>query len=187
MNSLGKIPLWLTTIIAVAVFAAGIYLLIFLSPLFLGQLGISTNVGQPQEAPDFILEEVGGSPRGEAGGKVKLSDFRGQPVVLIFWTSWNESSLDALKFFGTYKAIRGGDLVVFAINSLEDQEVAQEAKDRYKIKLRMLLDTEGSAGESYKIGVLPRTIFIDKGGLIVSEPEGPLSIADIEERVAKLR
>jgi peroxiredoxin len=33
------------------------------------------------EAPDFILNDLGGKP-------VRLSDFRGKTVVLIFWASW---------------------------------------------------------------------------------------------------
>lgn len=180
MNPLSKISFWLTIIIAVAVFAAGTYLLIRLSPFFLSQLGISTNVSQPEEAPDFILEEIGAD-------KVKLSDFRGKPIVLIFWTSWNEASIDGLKTLASYGAVEGARFTIFAINSLEGKNIAQEIEDRHKLGLRMLLDADGSAGEAYKIGVLPKIVFIDKGGLIVSESEGPLSIDYIQKWIAKLR
>ena len=177
MNRSGKIPTWLTALITVAISALGIYLLVRLAPSLLTNLEPKTNIQQPQEAPDFILEDT-------AGGKVKLSDFRGQPVILSFWTSWNEASVEELKTLDSYGTVQGGGLAIFAVNSLEDKNTVQEIKNRYNLNLKMLLDADGSVGEAYKIGVLPKTVFVDKGGLIVSEVDGPLSLSGIKGELA---
>jgi cytochrome c biogenesis protein CcmG, thiol:disulfide interchange protein DsbE len=35
----------------------------------------------PQPAPAFTLEPLGGKP-------VRLADFKGSPIVLLFWAPW---------------------------------------------------------------------------------------------------
>lgn len=178
MNRSGKIPVWLTTLIAIAIFTLGIYFLVSLAPLFLANLGPKIDIQRPRESPGFVLEDAA------TGGKVKLSDFRGQPVVLSFWTSWNEVSVEELKTLDSYGVVENGSLTIFAVNSLEDKGVVQEVKNRYNLNLNMLLDADGSASEAYKIGVLPKTVFINKGGLIFSEVDGFLSLSGIREQLA---
>ncbi len=179
MNTSHKIPLWVVLVAAFAIAVLGTYLIVRLSPVFLANLGLQAD-NKLEEAPAFTLKDVN-------GGEVSLLEFRGQPVILSFWTSWNEAAVEELQTLAAYAAVQGGRLTILAINNMEDENTVQEIKNRYKLNIRMLLDEDGSVGEAYKIGVLPKTVFIDSGGLKVFESERPLSLVEIRQQVQKMQ
>lgn len=155
---------------AVLMLVAGLYFIQKSAPSYLQALELKSKLKNLTLAPDFELSELNGQ-------KIKLSNLRGKRVILIFWSTWNEDSIKQLKNLDDYSKFPAAkDMVVLAINSLEEKAAAEKIKTKEKIGLTVLLDQEGAVGESYELGVLPLTVIIDKGGLLEKRIAGPAVI-----------
>jgi peroxiredoxin len=113
-----------------------------------------------QEAPDFALHAV-------VGGNVRLSEHRGDVVVLSFWSSRCtpcRAQLAALnRILATY---RSAGLQVYGINVDDDQGRAIEFARGQAVTFALLLDPQKSVSRQYVVDNLPMTVLIDRGGTI---------------------
>jgi len=119
-------------------------------------------------APDFLLEAVG-------GGETRLSDFRGQPVILNFWATWCRPCRKEMpQLVAAYDRYREEGLVVVGLNLQEGRAVIEPFADEYGIEFPLLIDRDGEVGDEYRLLGLPTTFFIDGEGVIQSIYTGPL-------------
>jgi peroxiredoxin len=113
-----------------------------------------------REAPDFALHAV-------AGGNVRLSEHRGDVVVLSFWGSRCtpcRAQLAALnKSLATY---RSAGLQVYGINVDDDQTRALEFAHGQAVAFALLLDPAKNVSRTYEVDNLPMTVLIDRGGVV---------------------
>lgn len=113
-----------------------------------------------REAPDFALRAV-------AGSNVRLSEHRGEVVVVAFWGSRCDTcrpQLAALdRVFATY---RSAGLRVLAVSVDDDQSRAIEFARSQKLGFPMLLDPAKSVSRSFRIESLPTAVLIDRGGTV---------------------
>ena len=112
------------------------------------------------EAPDFALHAI-------AGGNVRLSEHRGDVIVLSFWGSRCspcKAQLAALdKSFATY---RSAGLLVYGINVDDDQQRALDFARHQAVAFSLLLDPEKNVSRGYQVDNLPMTVLIDRSGVI---------------------
>jgi peroxiredoxin len=112
------------------------------------------------EAPDFALHAV-------VGGNVRLSEHRGDVIILSFWGSRCtpcKAQLAALdKSFGTY---RSAGLQIYGINVDDDQTRALEFAHARSVAFALLLDPGKEVSRSYEVDNLPMTIMIDRNGIV---------------------
>ena len=140
---------------------------------------------QPKEdsktaAPDFTAYDAAGKP-------VKLSDFRGKPVVLNFWASWcSPCKAEMPDFQKEYEA--QGEAVQFLIINLTDgkQETvatasAYVAQQGYTFPV--YYDTASSAAIAYGIRSIPNTFFIDSDGNVVAKATGAIDRATLQKGI----
>lgn len=120
-------------------------------------------------APDFELELL-------TGEKVKLSDYRGKPVLLNFWASWcapcRAEMPDMQKIHEDY------DVAILAVNQIDTEtfpENVPEFIEEFGITFPVLMDEESLVGIRYGAMVLPTTYLIDKSGRIYNIAKGPLT------------
>ena len=115
-------------------------------------------IGRP--APDFALPAV-------AGDNVRLSEYRGQPVILSFWSSRCSTCIKQLaalnRLYGTY---RSAGLVIFGVSIDDDLVRAREYARARAMSYPLLLDIEKSVGRNFAVDRLPTTILIDRGGVV---------------------
>ena len=113
-----------------------------------------------REAPDFALHAI-------AGGNVRLSEHRGDVVVLSFWGSSCtpcRAQLAALnRSLSTY---RSAGLQVYGINVDDDQTRALGYARSEAVAFALLLDPQKSVSRSYQVDNLPMTLLIDRNGLV---------------------
>jgi peroxiredoxin len=115
-------------------------------------------VGKP--APDFVL-------RGLDGRNLRLSEFRGQVVLVNFWARSDGDSrqqmpaLDRINI--TYQ--RAG-LVVLGVSVDEDLRRAREFASAMSVSYPILFDTGTEIGKDYFLQKMPMTILVDRSGIV---------------------
>ena len=115
-------------------------------------------IGRP--APDFVLPAAGGS-------NVRLSEFRGQPVMISFWSSRCSSCAAQLtameRYYGTY---RSSGLIVLGVSVEDDQQRAIDYARAHAASFPLLLDKAKGVSRAFSIDRLPTTVLIDRAGRV---------------------
>ena len=115
-------------------------------------------VGQP--APDLVA-------RGLGGENVRVSEHRGEVVVVSFWSgSCNtcRAQLEALDRISKTYATAG--LTVIGVN-LDDNVVRAEKFARAQdVDFQLLVATAKSTGRDYRVDRLPMLVFVDRAGVL---------------------
>jgi peroxiredoxin len=113
-----------------------------------------------KEAPDFAL-------KGMDGKNLRLSEFRGQVVLVNFWARWAGDTrllMPALDRINTTYERAG--LVVLGISVDDDLRRAREFADAMAVSYPILFDAGSSLGKDYQLQKMPMTILVDRAGVI---------------------
>jgi peroxiredoxin len=128
------------------------------------------------DTPDAGARKVGLQPGNVApkfevsthdGWRVKLSDFRGRPVLINFWARWCTSCLSEMPEIKALQQERGADsFVVVAVNAGETRAQALEFIDFLDAPFTFALDPGLHLSDAYDVRGLPNSIFIDATGVV---------------------
>jgi thioredoxin-dependent peroxiredoxin len=123
-------------------------------------------------APDF-------QARDEGGREVKLSDFRGQRVVLYFYPKDDTPGCtkEACSFRDSYSTFEDQNIKVLGV-SLDDESSHQAFISKFNLPFTLLADTDHAVADAYGVygeqrwgdkkymGLARKTFLIDEQGLI---------------------
>jgi len=115
-------------------------------------------MGQP--APDFALHAA-------AGDNVRLSEHRGEVVVLSFWSSRCNSCRTQLAALNrSFQTYRSAGLEIYGVGVDDDPAQSREFARSAAVSFAMLLDPAKGVSRSYVVDNLPMTLLIDRNGVI---------------------
>ena len=150
--------------------------------------GTSTagQIPAPQQgflAPDFELQTT-------TGETVKLSELRGQAVLVNLWATWCPPCRAEMPTIEkVYNEYKDQDFIVLAVNMTYQDTYSNIAPfiDEYGLTFPILLDETNTVGSAYQLRSLPSSFFIDRNGLI-SEVVigGPMAEALLRTRVEQI-
>ena len=118
------------------------------------------------------------------GGRVRLADYRGRPVLLNFWASW---CVPCRAEFPLLKAVHGEQLTVLGVVFEDTAENARSFMREQSATWPGLEDPGGRIADDYDVGFrpgLPVTVAIDRGGTLVDRHVGELRQEDLDRLVA---
>ncbi|MFN3714845.1 MAG: TlpA disulfide reductase family protein [Alcanivoracaceae bacterium] len=109
-------------------------------------------------APDFTLKS-------RAGGNVKLSELRGQVVMINFWASWCGPCRQEMPHLeAIHKEYEDYGFVLLGINVDEKPELAERLLAQIPVSFPILFDPDSAISRLYKVDAMPTTILIDRDG-----------------------
>lgn len=135
----------------------------------------------PQMAPDFTLEAADGK-------QVKLSDYKGQVVLLNFWATWcGPCKIEMPWFIEFQRKYKDQGFTVLAV-SLDEEgwEVVRPYAEGLKPNFPILLGNDEIAERFDGVVALPTTLIIDKEGGIVGRHTGLVNKSEYESEIEDL-
>lgn len=131
----------------------------------------SDNSEQKVQAPDFTVYDIDGNP-------VRLSDYKGTPVVLNFWASWCGPCKSEMPEFQTKQKELDGKVQFLMVNMTDGVRETVEAASAYleeaNLTLPVFFDTDFQASDTYSVFSLPTSYFIDEEGYIIANATGAI-------------
>lgn len=134
-------------------------------------------------APDFALQNM-------QGETVRLSELRGQPVLVNLWASWCppcKEEMPAMQAVYDEYAPRG--FIVLAINTTfqDDRDSALRFTEQQALTFPILFDETGEVSRAYQTRLMPTSFFIDQEGVIQRVVlGGPMSEALLRAEIERL-
>lgn len=131
-------------------------------------------------AHEFALEDL-------EGATIRLSDYRGKPVLLNFWATWcAPCRLEMPELQAAYEAHADQGLQIIAVDQGESAAEVEAFFDEFDLTLTPVLDREGLVSDVYGAVNLPSTFFVDAEGRVTAVHRGMLTKSQIDEYLLEL-
>jgi cytochrome c biogenesis protein CcmG/thiol:disulfide interchange protein DsbE len=132
-------------------------------------------------APDFTLKDA-------QGRAVKLSDFRGQVVLLDFWATWcGPCKIEIPWFIDLQRRHKDRGFTVLGV-AMDDEgwDVVKPFIQEMGVNYRVVIGNDMTAQLYGGIGNLPTTFLIDREGRVATVLVGVSGRREFDEGVEKL-
>ena len=131
-------------------------------------------------APDFEIAALNGDV------KIRLSDFKGKPVLLNYWASWCQECKVEAHILEAFHQKYGSTTQQIKVIGIAVQDTAGKAKDFARIFGKTyflgLDDATGNIALDYGIYGVPETFFIDPEGKIFYKHIGAVNAELLEKK-----
>lgn len=132
------------------------------------------------EAPNFELVDLEGETH-------RLSDYKGEGVLLNFWGTWCppcKKEFPAIE--RQYKNFENQGVHVLAINIDQSNLEVQNYINELGLTFPVAIDKGRSVMTTYNVGQLPATILVNEEGIITNIITGEMSEAQIVEHLESI-
>lgn len=142
----------------------------------LANKGEYTGVGEA--GYNFELEDFDGN-------MVKLSDLKGQVVILNFFATWCGPCVDEAPDLEAFDQEYGKQFKLLIIDRGETKDRVKKFVDEHKTTSTYLFDFNQRVSKEYNVVAQPETFVIDKEGIIREHHIGPITKDDLYDLAAK--
>ncbi|HEV3311713.1 MAG TPA: redoxin domain-containing protein [Chloroflexota bacterium] len=123
---------------------------------------------------------------GMNGGSIRLTHFRGTPLLINFWATWCIPCRTEMPLLArTYRKDRGR-LNIVGIDEQEPAAVVRAFVRQFHATYPIALDTLGTAMYAYQIIGTPTSFFVNKQGVITHVKVGEIDAAEMATQVRSL-
>src|SRR5688572_29884216 len=116
------------------------------------------------EAPDFVLKS-------SSGKNLRLSEYRGEVVMLSFWATWCGDCRAQLEELGAMRD-RYQDAGIELLAVSLDQSYRQASEMTAGVSFPVLHDSAGDIARLYDVARMPVMVLIDRDGVVREVFEG---------------
>ena len=136
-------------------------------------------VGVGDVAPDFTLTSLDCKP-------VKLTDFRGTPVIVNFWASYCIPCRREFPLLRSTDQHAGGEFEVLGVNNDTLSSDGRQFADDEQATWVNAFDANGDVAKSYGVRGLPYTFFIDAKGIVTGVSLSELTRSGLDKQIATM-
>jgi thiol-disulfide isomerase/thioredoxin len=110
------------------------------------------------------------------GHSIKLSDFKGHPLVLNFWASWcGPCRAEAPGLLNAYHLYQPKGVRFLGIDIRDDLGQARIYRDDFKLPYPSVYDQAARLAYAYRVDAPPSSVFINGKGVVVDQVTGGLA------------
>ena len=146
--------------------------------------GTDSSDDERTPAPDFTVYD-------KDGNEIKLSQYKGNPLVLNFWASWCPPCKSEMPDFQKKYEEVGTEVQFLMINSTDGSRETVETATDFLVEMGytfpVMFDTKMNASSAYGVYSLPTTYFIDADGNVVAGARGALSAESLQRGIDMIR
>lgn len=142
----------------------------------------SPAAGPPPAARSFTLRVLG-HPRSQ----VALSQYRGRALLVNFFASWCVPCKAETPLLARFYRAHGGRVAIVGIDVNDSQAAAVAFVRKAGVGYPVGTDPTGAAATSYGVVAIPQTFFLNPSHRIVKRVYGPLTVADLDAGLARMR
>ncbi|MFQ5643003.1 MAG: TlpA family protein disulfide reductase [Thiogranum sp.] len=111
-------------------------------------------------APDFTLKSADGS-------NLRLSEFRGEVVMINFWASWCAPCRQEMPLLDElYTQYQPLGFTILGVNVEEDSTRARQMLRNIPVNFPVLFDNKSNVSKLYNVVAMPSTVLVDRDGNI---------------------
>ena len=159
------------------------------APVLAGRL-----LGQPSTTTTVVVKGVAvvgrPAPRvelpGLRGGRVRLADLRGRPVVLNFWASWCPPCLAEMPEFERVHRRLGDRVAFLGVNQRDQAQAAERLARASGVTYPLATDPAGRVFDTFGGLGMPTTVFIRADGTVAEIFAGQLDERLLAERIRRV-
>ena len=110
------------------------------------------------KAPEFTLKS-------RSGQNLRLSDYRGQVLLINFWASWCGPCRQEMPLLeDLYKRYNKLGFTILGVNVDTDSTKANNYLRDISVTFPIMYDTTNTVSKSYNVNAMPTTVIVDKNG-----------------------
>jgi peroxiredoxin len=122
--------------------------------------GAAAHAAQETPAPDFTLKS-------RSGENVKLSELRGQVVLINFWASWCGPCRQEMPLLDQiYQQYGALGFTLLGVNVEQDTADAERMLKDTPVTFPILFDAENRVSRLYDVTAMPSTVLVDRDGKV---------------------
>ena len=111
-------------------------------------------------APGFTLKS-------DSGKNLKLTEYRGQVVMINFWATWCSPCRQEIPHLNRlHERYRKAGFALLGLNIDDQPRVAREMMQKLSVAFPVLFDTDKRVSRLYDVGAMPSSLLIDRDGRI---------------------
>ncbi len=111
-------------------------------------------------APDFTLKS-------DDGSNLRLSEFRGEVVMINFWASWCAPCRQEMPLLDElYTQYQPLGFTILGVNVEEDSTKARKLLKDLPVNFPVLFDNRSEVSKLYNVVAMPSTVLVDRDGNI---------------------
>lgn len=109
-------------------------------------------------APDFALKS-------DSGENLRLSEFRGEVVMINFWASWCGPCRQEMPLLDEiYAQYQPMGFTILGVNVEEDSTKARKMLGDAPVNFPVLFDNDSEVSKLYNVVAMPSTVLVDRNG-----------------------
>lgn len=129
------------------------------------------------EVPDIPLDRLDGEGQG------RLTDYRGQTLVVNFWGSWCGPCVEEMPDLQRVHTSLGDDVTFVGVNIRDEDDEARAMVESTGVTYDLLVDTDGALTRALDVVTAPVTLIVLPDGTIADVVQRQISAERLCEKL----